>query len=88
MIVSAYDSTHERRIVTGIAGHKGFTSINITKSMMNSELGFGRRVLSVLEYAGVRFEHIPSGIDTLSVFVADNEIVGKWKNYFKNPRGC
>ena len=48
MIVSAYDSTHERRIVTGIAGHKGFTSINITKSMMNSELGFGRRVLSVL----------------------------------------
>lgn len=86
MIVSAYDVTHERRIVTGIAGHKGFTSINITKSMMNSELGFGRRVLSVLEYAGVRFEHIPSGIDTLSVFVADNEIVGKMEKIISRIR--
>ena len=86
MIVANYDARHENRLVTGIAGHKGFTSINISKSMMNSELGFGRRVLSVLEYEGVSFEHIPSGIDTLSVFVADGEIMGKMERIVEKLR--
>ena len=44
---------------------------------MNSELGFARRVLSVFEYYGVSFEHMPSGIDTLSIVVSDSEIAGK-----------
>ena len=44
---------------------------------MNSELGFARRVLSVLEYYNVLFEHMPSGIGTLSVVVADSELAGK-----------
>lgn len=76
-IVAKYESGAEHGLVTGIAGKKGFTSINISKSMMNSELGFGRRVLSVLEHCGVSFEHLPSGIDTLSVFAADSEVMGK-----------
>ena len=53
--------------ITGIAGRKGFSVIFVEKAMMNSELGFGRRVLSVLEEAGISFEHLPTGIDTMSV---------------------
>lgn len=63
--------------VTGIAGKKGYSIVFIEKSMMNSELGFARRVLSVFEYYNVSFEHMPSGIDTLSIVVADSEIAGK-----------
>ncbi len=84
-IVPKYTS-EDGRVITGIAGKKGFTAINISKSMMNSELGFGRRVLSVLEHCGVSFEHIPSGIDTLSVFVADNEIMGKMERIIDKIR--
>ena len=50
--------------ITGIAGHKGFSVIFVEKAMMNSELGFGRRVFSVLEECGISFEHLPTGIDT------------------------
>ena len=49
--------------ITGIAGKKGFVSINIDKAMMNSEIGFGRKVLGVFEDNGLSFEHMPSGID-------------------------
>ncbi len=56
-------------IVTGIAGKKGFGAIYIEKGMMNNELGFGRKVLSVLEEKGISFEHFPSGIDTMTVVV-------------------
>ena len=56
-------------IITGVAGHKGFSVIAVEKAMMNAELGFGRRVLQVLEEAGISFEHMPSGIDNLSVVV-------------------
>ena len=70
------ESTGEN-IVTGIAGKKGFTVIGIEKSMMNSEVGFARRILSVLEHCGICFEHMPSGIDTLSLVIADTELQGK-----------
>lgn len=62
-----------RRTITGIAGKKGFCSINIEKAMMNSEVGFGRRVLSVFEQYGINFEHMPSGIDTMTIFVHQSE---------------
>ena len=62
---------------TGIAGKKGFCSINIEKSMMNSEIGFGRKVLQVFEDQGISFEHIPSGIDTLTVYVHQDEFEEK-----------
>ncbi|MBQ3084555.1 MAG: aspartate kinase [Clostridia bacterium] len=65
------------RVVTGIAGKSGFTAIYIEKDMMNSELGYGRRVLEVLERNGISFEHLPSGIDTLSVVVSNKELDGK-----------
>ncbi len=64
--------TYNGKTVTGIAGKKNFTVIFIEKSLMNAEIGFTRKVLSVLEKYGVSFEHMPSGIDTMS-FVIDNE---------------
>ena len=63
--------------ITGIAGKKGFCSINIEKSMMNSEIGFGRRVLQVFEDQGISFEHVPSGIDTMTVYVHQDEFEEK-----------
>ncbi|SEW36874.1 aspartate kinase [[Clostridium] fimetarium] len=64
-------------IVTGIAGKKGFVSINIEKDMMNAEIGFGRKVLQVFEENGISFEHMPSGIDTMTIFVHQDEFVAK-----------
>lgn len=60
--------------ITGIAGHKGFSVIAVEKAMMNMELGFGRRVLQVFEEAGISFEHMPSGIDNLSVVVSNEAL--------------
>ena len=62
-----------RYTITGIAGKKGFCSINIEKAMMNAEVGFGRKVLEVFEKYGISFEHMPSGIDTMTVFVHQSE---------------
>lgn len=64
-------------VITGIAGKKGFCSINIEKDMMNTEIGFGRRVLQAFEENGISFEHMPSGIDTLTVFVHQDEFMHK-----------
>mgnify|MGYP000989092478 CR=1 FL=1 len=63
--------------ITGIAGKKGFVSVNIDKDMMNSEVGFGRKVLSAFEENGISFEHMPSGIDTMTIFVHQPEFEGK-----------
>ena len=59
--------------ITGIAGKKGFCSIIIDKALMNTEVGFGRKVLEVLEQYNIPFEHLPSGIDTMSVLVHQDE---------------
>ena len=82
MIVSAtseYDSEH---IITGVAGRRGFSVINIEKDMMNSEIGFGRRVLDVLEDNDISFEHLPSGVDTMSVILSSAYL----KDEFKKER--
>lgn len=59
--------------ITGIAGKKGFAAVTIEKDMMNSEIGFGRKVLEVFEDNGISFEHMPSGIDTMTIFVHQSE---------------
>lgn len=64
-------------VITGIAGKKGFCAINIEKDMMNSEIGFGRRVLQAFEENGISFEHVPSGVDTMTVFVHQDEFMHK-----------
>ena len=62
-----------RYTITGIAGRKGFCAINIEKAMMNAEVGFGRKVLGVFEKYGISFEHMPSGIDTMTIMVHQDE---------------
>lgn len=64
-------------VITGIAGKKGFCAINIEKDMMNSEVGFGRKVLQAFEENDISFEHVPSGIDTMTVFVHQSEFAEK-----------
>lgn len=64
---------HPRYTITGIAGKKGFASITVEKAMMNSEIGFCRKVLQVFEDNGISIEHMPSGIDTMTVLVHQSE---------------
>ena len=66
-----------RYVITGIAGKKGFCAVNIEKEMMNSEIGFGRKVLQAFEENEISFEHVPSGIDTMTVFVHQDEFMHK-----------
>ena len=64
-------------VITGIAGRKGFSAINIDKDMMNVEIGFGRKVLQAFEENDISFEHMPSGIDTMTLFVEEKAFAPK-----------
>ena len=63
--------------ITGIAGRKGYTVIALEKNLMNREIGIGRRLLTALERQQVSFEHMPTGIDTVSLVVASYYLKGK-----------
>ncbi len=69
-IVSRSNGYDTEKVITGIAGKKGFSVITIEKDMMNSEVGFGRKLLEIFEDNELPFEHLPSGIDTMSVVVS------------------
>ena len=69
MIVASTNEYDTEHVITGIAGKTGFSVINVEKDQMNSEIGFGRRLLDVLEDNDIPFEHLPSGVDTMSVVV-------------------
>lgn len=69
-----------RFTITGIAGKKNFASVTIEKDMMNSEIGFGRKVLTAFEENALSFEHVPSGIDTMTVFVDQHAFEEKEQN--------
>lgn len=71
------NETKHENTITGVAGKQNFTVLSIEKSMMNSELGFCRKVLTVLEQHGVSFENMPSGIDTVSVVISDSNLKNK-----------
>jgi len=63
--------------ITGIAGRKDFTIIALEKTLMNAEIGFGRRLLGVLEAHDLSWEHVPSGIDTLSIVLKSDAVEGR-----------
>ena len=67
-------------VITGIAGKKGFCCVSIDKDMMNAEVGFCRKVLQVFEDNDISIEHMPSGIDTMTVFVHQDEFEEKEQN--------
>lgn len=77
MIVAENKEFDTDTVITGIAGRKGFSVITIEKDMMNSEIGYGRRVLEVLENNEISFEHLPSGIDNMSVVVESKALDGR-----------
>ncbi len=79
MIVSALGEHARRRVVTGVAGRKGFTGVMVEKSMMNAQIGFGAKLLQIFAEHGVAIEHCPSGIDTMSVIVS-TEAFSKARN--------
>ena len=76
-IVQDEDDSIKPTTITGIAGKKDFTVISITKAMMNSELGFCRKLLSILEQHKISFENMPSGIDTVCLVISDSELKNK-----------
>lgn len=75
LILPERDPGHQ--VVVGIAGTKGFTVFNVEKALMNSEVGFGRRLLDVFERLAIPYEHTPTGIDTMGVVVADKHLQGE-----------
>lgn len=74
LIVRDAEPVTQMGTITGIAGRKDFTVVAIEKALMNAELGFGRRLLSILESNGISFEHMPTGIDTICVVIADSQL--------------
>ncbi|TYR80787.1 aspartate kinase [Priestia megaterium] len=60
--------------VVGIAGDKGFCNIHVDKYLLNREIGFGRRLLQILEDEGISYEHTPSGIDNISVIMREHQL--------------
>lgn len=85
IVKDAEPIAHKGRI-TGIAGRRDFTIVNVEKSLMNAEVGFGHRLLGVLERHGINFEHLPSGIDTMSLVIADSELEGKLEDVLAGIR--
>jgi len=77
MIVAEASDYDAEKVITGVAGKKGFSVITIEKDMMNSEIGFGRKVLEVLEDNEISFEHLPSGIDNMSIVVSSATLDGR-----------
>lgn len=74
IVLHADEAMQGEHLITGIAGRKGFSVIAVEKDMMNSEVGFGRKVLEVFEKHNVSFEHLPSGIDSMGVIVSTASI--------------
>lgn len=66
-----------RFVITGVTGKKDFASITVEKAMMNSEVGFCKKVLQVFEDNDISIEHMPSGIDTMTIFVHQDEFEEK-----------
>ncbi len=74
MIVASASEYDNKHIITGIAGRRGFSVFTVEDDLMNSQIGYGRRMLEVFEENGIAFEHMPTGIDTMSVIVATADI--------------
>lgn len=74
-IVTTRDSS--KSSIVGVAGRKGFATIFTEKALMNAEVGYGRRMLEILERNGIPYEHAPTSIDTMSVVVRGEDLDGK-----------
>lgn len=85
-IITAEHDPDDDRVVTGIAGNKDFTVISIYKNTLNQERGFVRRLLTIIQDHDINFEHIPTGIDTVSIVISNDEIEGKLDDVLEDFR--
>ena len=76
-IITAEPDVENTNVITGIAGSKDFTVISIYKNMLAGERGFIRRILSILEDFDMSIEHVPTGIDTLSIVLSNKMLDGR-----------
>lgn len=83
-VITDDSEPHDGRVITGIAGSKDFTVVAIYKNGLNREKGFVRRLLSIVEDNGISFEHIPTGIDTVSIVISNDEIDGKLDDFLED----
>lgn len=79
MIVASTDKHDKRRVITGLAGKKHFSVIRIEKDKMAYQQGMLHRIIEILDYHGVHAEHIPSGIDTMSIVADTAQLKGKYE---------
>ena len=86
MKITAEHDPKDKRVITGIAGNKDFTVIAIYKNTLNREIGFVRRLLSIIEDHRINFEHIPTGIDTVSIIISNDEIESKLDDVLEDIR--
>ncbi|TQR15302.1 aspartate kinase [Psychrobacillus soli] len=63
-----------RRPVTGISADNGFSILYVSKYLMNREIGFGRKLLQILEEEHISYEHTPSGLDDISVIMRSHQL--------------
>jgi len=77
IVVEAGSERKNENVITGVAGRRNFTVIRIEKKMMNQEIGFVLKILAVLEKNTISFEHMPGGIDNLSIVIDDRQLNGK-----------
>ncbi|MDR7239396.1 aspartate kinase [Neobacillus drentensis] len=78
-----YERDNTNGPVIGIASDQGFCSIYVSKYLMNREIGFGRKLLSILEDFGLSYEHTPSGIDDVSVILRENQMSAETEKAIK-----
>lgn len=83
-IINSEAYVHEEHVITGIAGSKDFTVIAIYKNMMSAERGFVRKILGILEDHDMTFEHLPSGIDTVSVVMSNKYMNGSLEDIIED----
>ncbi|HLS60567.1 MAG TPA: aspartate kinase [Virgibacillus sp.] len=82
MIVSEKDP--DATCVVGIASDDGFCSLYVSKFLMNREIGFGRKLFSILEDESISYEHAPSGIDDISVIIREDQLTPDKENIVLN----
>lgn len=85
-IITSDSSFEGANVISGIAGKPDFTVISIYKNMMNKEIGFVRRALAVIEDAGISFDHIPTGIDSLSMVIETSALEDKLDDVIEELR--
>lgn len=74
------------KVVSGISCDKGFTSINIKKYLMNRQVGFTVKILKILEKYQISFDHMPSGIDNISIIMRSSQLAGKEQKVLEEIR--